>query len=169
MGYENLDGYYEYLGYYTYLINPDSLNNYTSAVPFGHVTQRRSSEQRGAITETAFSVSGNYSNKLFLGATLGFNSLRYTEESTYEELDEQNLVDSLKQFQFDQSLTTRGVGVNLKFGMIYWINEYVRFGAAVHTPTWYNMNDSYQNTMQSRFDGGYTARKQSPPERSIIT
>lgn len=162
VGYENLDGYYEYLGYYTYLINPDSLNNYTSAVPFGHVTQRRSSEQRGAITETAFSVSGNYSNKLFLGATLGFNSLRYTEESTYEELDEQNLVDSLKQFQFDQSLTTRGVGVNLKFGMIYWINEYVRFGAAVHTPTWYNMNDSYQNTMQSRFDGGYTARKQSP-------
>ena len=38
VGYENLDGYYEYLGYYTYLINPDSLNNYTSAVPFGRNT-----------------------------------------------------------------------------------------------------------------------------------
>ncbi len=25
VGYENLDGYYEYLGYYTYLINPDAL------------------------------------------------------------------------------------------------------------------------------------------------
>lgn len=162
IGFENLDSFYEYLGYYTYLINPDSANNYVAAAPFGNIQQRRSSEKRGAITETAFAISGNYDNKLYLGATLGFNSLRFNEETTYEELDQRSLIDSLNQYRFDQVISTRGAGVNLKFGMIYWINEYVRFGAAVHTPTWFSMNDSYQNTMQSRFDGGFTSRQQSP-------
>ena len=160
--YENLDPFYEYMAYYTYLINPDSTNQYTPAfTPFGQ-TQRRSVESRGAVGEMVFTFGGNYSNKLYLGATLGIETLRYTEESTYEELDAENGIDTLKSYRFTQNLTTDGNGINLKLGLIYRPNDIFRLGLAFHTPTWYTMKDLYKNNMRSEFDGGSVYTKESP-------
>ena len=161
-GYENLDPFYEYLAYYTYLINPDSVNNYSSAVPNGNIVQRRSSETRGSMGETNISFGGNYSNRLFLGGSIGFANIRYLEETTFEEIDKENVIDTLNQFQFDQNLTTRGFGFNFKFGMIYRAADWVRLGATIHTPTWYSMHDDYNSTMKAKFDGGYSDTKDSP-------
>ncbi|MCC7231998.1 MAG: hypothetical protein IT242_03570 [Bacteroidia bacterium] len=160
--YSELDSYYEYLAYYTYLINPDSSNFYSAAAPAGNIVQRRSSETRGSMGEVDITFGGNYSNKLYIGGSMGFGTIRYIEESTYEELDQENTIDSLDRFEFDQYLNTHGYGFNFKFGMIYRPNDLVRLGMAVHTPTWYSMHDEYSNTMRSRFDGGYTGYSESP-------
>jgi long-subunit fatty acid transport protein len=109
-----------------------------------------------------FSFGGNYSNKLYLGATLGIETLRYREESTYEEIDAENGLDTLKSYRFRQNLSTDGNGINLKLGMIYRPNDYFRLGLAFHTPTWYTMKDMYKNEMRSVFDGGSTYSKESP-------
>lgn len=156
-----LDPFYENLAWNTYLINDDSTNQYTSAVPDGNILQRRNVESRGAIGEMDFTFGGNYSNRLYIGGTLGFSTLRYVEESNYEELDKDNLIDSLNQFEFNQNLTTRGVGFNFKFGAIYRVNDWVRIGGAIHTPTWYSLNDNFSSEFQSRFDSGSTYREES--------
>lgn len=163
--YTSLNSFYEYLAYYTYLINPDNdtaTTQYTPAITEYGETQRMSRESRGAKGETVFSFGGNYNNKLYIGATLGLTSLRYSEESTYEELTNSNVLDSLKSYQFQQNLTTDGSGVNIKFGMIYRPIDMFRFGLAIHSPTWYTMHDDYKNYMTSKFVNGQTYTTESP-------
>lgn len=162
LSYENLDPFFEYLAYYNYLINPDSANHYSPAVPDGNILQRRNFESRGSVGEVDITLGGNYSNKLYLGGSIGFSSLRYVEESTYEEVDQQKIIDTLSQFSFDQYLKTKGSGVNFKFGLIYKPIDWVRIGVAVHSPTWYTMRDEYNSVMKARFDGGYSDSKESP-------
>jgi hypothetical protein len=156
-----LDPFYENLAWNTYLINDDATNNYSAAVPNGKILQRRNSESRGAIGELDFTWGGNYSNKLYVGGSLGFNTLRYIEETSYEEVDKDNLIDSLQQFEFTQNLTTRGLGFNFKFGAIYRLTDWVRIGGAVHTPTWYSLNDHFNSEFKSRFDSGSTYQDES--------
>ncbi len=156
-----LDPFYEYLAWNTYLINDDTTNHYTSAAPNGNVLQRRNAESRGAIGEVDFTLGGNYSNRLYIGGTLGFSSLRYIEETTFEETDKDQLIDSLSQFEFRQNLTTRGVGFNFKFGLIYRVNDWVRIGGSVHTPTWYSLNDNFSSEIKSRFDSGATKQSEN--------
>ncbi len=161
----NLDPFYEDLAYQTYLINnPDTLNPnyYTSVIPAGGELQRRSSTTRGAISEIVISFGANYGNKLYLGGTLGFNSLRYIEETSYEEIDKGDSIFDFKNFRLNQSLTTHGYGINLKLGMIYRAADWVRVGAAFHTPTFYAMTDEYSSSMSSKFDNGDSYSHDSP-------
>lgn len=162
LNYDQLDSYYEYLAYYTYLINPDSSNDYTSVIPFAGEIQRRSSETRGSIGETVFSFAGNYSNKLFIGGSLNFRNLRYVEETIYEEADPDTAIPYFRSFQFEQNVTTKGNGFNLKFGLIYKANDIVRLGFSVHTPTWYSLRDEYNNTMSANLDTGRVQTAESP-------
>ncbi|MFM8433329.1 MAG: OmpP1/FadL family transporter [Bacteroidota bacterium] len=166
--YENLDSYTNYLAYYSYLINPDSLNNYFSVAPGGNVLQRRSSETRGGINELSMTFAGNYMNRLYIGGAIAFTSIRYSEDTYFEEINSQNLLDSLTQFgalrqyTFGQYLDTEGSGVNLKLGLILRASDYVRVGAAIHTPTWYNMTDAYSNEIQAQYKSGARRGKNSP-------
>ncbi|HNQ61607.1 MAG TPA: hypothetical protein PKJ62_04385 [Bacteroidia bacterium] len=158
---DDLDPFYEQLAWNTFLINNDSVQNYTAEAPNGQILQRRSQESRGAIGEMDFTFGGNFSNKFYLGGSLGFSTLRYVEESNYEEIDKNNLIDSLAAFEFNQNLNTRGVGFNFKFGAIYKINEWVRIGGAIHTPTWYSLHDDFSSEIKSRFDSGRTYQDES--------
>ena len=163
--FSSLNSFYEYLAYYTYLINPDNdtaTTQYSPAITEYGQTQRYSKESRGSKGETVFSFGGNYNNKLYIGATLGINSINYTEESTYEEITNSNVIDSLKSYKFQQNLTTDGTGVNFKFGIIYRPADFFRFGIAIHTPTWYTMHDDYKNFMTSKFLNGKPYEKESP-------
>lgn len=161
--YVDLDPYSDYLAYYNYLINPDSSNNYSSAAPGGNVLQMRTARIRGSIGETDLTVSGNYANKLYLGATLGFSRLHYSEEAFYEESDSKNLVpDSLRQYDYNTSFNTIGSGINIKFGMIFRPSDFIRVGASIQTPTWYTMSDDYSSSIYSKFDSGKSLYKDSP-------
>lgn len=151
---DNLDPFFELQAYNTYLINPDVANHYQSAIPAGKEIQRRSFESRGAIGETVFTFGANYSNKFFLGGTLGLKSLRYIESITYEELDPDTQIAYFNHFKLQQDLTTRGTGVDLKFGIIFKPNDMFRMGVAIHTPTWFELHDEYNNKINSILDTG---------------
>ena len=159
---ENLNPFDENLAYQTYLINPDSTNHYSSVIPNGGSLQRRTSATKGAMSEIDFSFGANYSNKLYFGGTIGFNAVRYIEETTYEEVDPDTSIYDFKSFSFNQYLATHGYGINLKLGMIYRAQDWVRIGFAFHTPTFYSMEDDYHNTMNSRFDNGDSYSFDSP-------
>jgi hypothetical protein len=159
--YDQLDPYYEYLAYATYLINPDSMNQYKSVVAAGNVIQHRNDEAYGANGETVFSFGGNYSNKLYLGATMGLQFLRYEYTSFYEEKDN-NPLDTLNYWNMVENLETHGSGINFKFGMIYKPIDALRIGAAIHSPTWFVLHDDFSNNMTSKFDAGFNEHSDSP-------
>jgi len=88
--------------------------------------------------------------------------VRYIEESIFEEADVHNEISYLNNYQFRQYLATHGYGINLKLGMIYRVADWVRLGAAFHTPTFYSMTDEYSSTLQAKFDNGYAYTAISP-------
>jgi long-subunit fatty acid transport protein len=147
-----------YLAYQTYLINPerfqDSLfdpNHYESFVSGGNITQKRTSTTKGSLGEMAFSFGANYDNTLYLGATLGFTTLDYSEESVYEEMDEKDNNKYFKSLRYKQNISTSGSGFNLKLGAIYRPIDWFRVGVAYHTPCFYELSDVYTSTMSSSF------------------
>ena len=141
------------LAWQTYLINPDSsgVYQYNHVVPNYGTKQRKLVETTGSMGETVISFGGNYKSKLYLGATLGIVRTRYSEESTFEEIDEQDTIANFKSFKYGQNLSTSGSGVNLKLGAIVRPNDWLRVGVAIHTPTTISMKDQYSSSMESWF------------------
>jgi hypothetical protein len=152
----NLDPFYEYLAYNDSLITPDNNLQYYGLIANGKEIQRRSAESEGSTGETVVSFGANYSNKFYIGATLGFKSLHYYESSTYEELDPDTQLPYLNRYQFQQDFTTRGSGFDFKFGIIYKATDNLRLGLAIKTPSWYYLHDQYKNSMVSYLDSGIT-------------
>lgn len=80
----------------------------------------------------------------------------------YEERDEKDTIFDFKSFSYTSNLETKGSGVNVKFGVIVKPVDWLRLGAAVHTPTSISMHDNYSNSMKSTFDNGDTYEDKSP-------
>lgn len=110
----------------------------------GGLLQEQQVINRGGISELALAFAGSKRDKFFWGFTLGVPFLRYDKESTFTEADA--TTNSSNRFDFasiTENLTTNGVGVNIKLGMIYKPVEYVRLGLAFHSPTFYSLTDTY--------------------------
>ncbi|MFK8101799.1 MAG: OmpP1/FadL family transporter [Saprospiraceae bacterium] len=118
---------------------------------------------KGSINELVFSLAGNYDNKIMIGATIGVPFFSYSVEKEYTEEDVENGNAIFNSLRFTESIRTNGVGVNLKLGLIYRINQMFRLGAAIHTPTAVSLTDKYNNTLTYDYtfganDGPRTAR-----------
>jgi long-subunit fatty acid transport protein len=160
-----------YLAYYPFLIDtlPGSTDQYFSAIPHGGELQRRTRETTGSIGEVALSFGANYNDKIYFGLSLGFPYLKYNENVIYEETDpDDNITQTtagldttpygqyynFKSFTMTQNVNTTANGFNVKAGIIVRANDWLRFGAAIHSPTFYNMHDDYSNSIAANFEGG---------------
>lgn len=163
-GPNNLDQFGAYLAYYNYLINPLSATDtthYTSAMPAG-AYQTRTVYTKGSSSEVPISVGGNYNDRLYIGAALGITFLNYEEQVIHEEKDQKNTAPDVVSFKQTQNLSTSGTGYNFKFGMIYRFADWIRVGAAFHTPTSYSLHDTYSSSISSLHDNGDRLSKDSP-------
>jgi len=136
------------LGYQTFLL--DTVNNgYVSNVypnPSQPIGQEFVTKERGGITELGITFGGSYQDKLMLGGSLNVPILRYRRDKTITEYDlSGNNNNNFDNFQYRDELRTNGAGINLKVGAIYKPVDAVRFGVAIHSPTWYSLTD-IQNT-----------------------
>jgi long-subunit fatty acid transport protein len=114
------------------------------------LTQSQYKVESGGVSEMVVSMSGNYSDKLYLGATLGVPFLGYRSTSLYTETPTEVLdTIGLKEFSFWENKNIDGTGVNLKLGAIYRPIDNLRIGLAFHTPTYYEINESYSTTVES--------------------
>ena len=150
------------LAWEAYLV--DTANGkYISALPNYGQNQRGTVTSSGANGETVFSFGGNYANKLYLGATLGLDDVRYILVSTYTETpDPTDTTAGITSFTIKENVRTEGSGYNLKLGFIYRIHDYVRIGAAFHSPTVYTLRDSWNTTMESVTPDGESYSITSP-------
>lgn len=143
------------LAFDTYVIDtvPGQTDEYYCDLPNGKVLQTKTITTNGSINEFVLSFGANYKDRLYWGATIGFPQLRYFEESSYIESDVNNLSEWLNYYTYDYNLKTTGSGVNLKLGVIYRPVDWIRLGAAIHTPTfYYYMRDEWHYNMASYFD-----------------
>lgn len=154
------------LAWWTFLLDiyGDTNNyGYYTPVPYGGVLQEKTIETKGSMNEWVFSVSTNYNDRFYIGMTFALPYIRYTQTSTYRETDVADTIFDFKQFNRTEYLETRGNGFTFKLGMIYRVTDWLRLGAAFHSPTWYHrMQDYYWATMESFFDNGDNYYEASP-------
>jgi hypothetical protein len=126
-------------------------------------TIKRLISNEGYIAEHSFSIGGNYSNKLFFGATFGVTKLNYTSHYEHMESTDVALPSLFKEFTYTDHFEDKGTGYSLKFGAIYKPIEALRLGLAFHSPTWYKIDEYYYNDLTSRFtDGGHYESSNDP-------
>lgn len=175
---DDIYGDYAYdlnLAWWTYLLDfadPITVNQYRSPIlPGSSKFQEKYINTWGSMNEYVFNISSNYNDRLYLGMTFGIPMIRYYESSVYTE---RNITDSdLKYFNIAQDLETHGTGFNFKLGFIYRANDWLRFGGAFHSPSWFsNMEDYWQVTMSSEFytpdPDGYTRYVENSPLGNYI-
>ncbi len=108
--------------------------------------------QSGGVNEFVMSFGGNYEEKLMVGATLGIPFVNFSEDKIYTEQDEEDLNPVFTELNFRENLRTTGTGINLKLGAIYRPFQALRIGAAVHSPTRYNLDDEYNTSIDYAFE-----------------
>ncbi len=157
------------LAYQTYLLNPDTINanQFIPVIPNGGAYQSEQVTTSGGMGEFSLAFGGNYNEKIYFGVSLAFPTIHYEEESSFRESDEDNQISiedtlNFKSLHYSQNLSTTGNGFNAKFGILVKPVEWLRVGAAIHTPTYYFMHDLYNTSIQSVFEGGLAYSADSP-------
>jgi len=106
----------------------------------------------GGENEFVFSAGGSYNEQLYIGASIGFPSINYYENTIYSEHSFEDTINGLNGFDYQEELTTYGNGMNLKVGAIFRVNESFKIGASVHSPTYYNIEETYSTLITTHFN-----------------
>jgi hypothetical protein len=180
----NLDNSYSGMAYDNYLIDLyDTINNkYTSIINTKYdLLQSKTIETRGKINEWNINYAYGYKDKLYLGVSLGIPMITYNHNSVYSETDDKDSmristntsptysypsqgVGGFKSMSYQESYKTTGTGYNLKLGVIYRAADFIRLGASFHSPTIYNLTDTYVYNMSASYDEGGSFTTQYPPD-----
>ena len=125
---------------------------------------------RGSMGEFDLALGANLDNKLYIGFTIGVQtlyqkrSLYYGEAYTYGpdrgngydsqthavDADGRELNEVMQGMGLEQRMTLDGAGVNFKLGVIYRPVAGLRIGLALHTPTFYSLDRTYDLSIATR-------------------
>jgi long-subunit fatty acid transport protein len=138
------------LAWENYLIslkNPDAngVGDQYQSILFAdeRVDQYENISREGYINEYLASFGANFNHRVYIGATLGMHDLYYNETRTYSENA------PFGYFDYLNYASSSGYGYNLKLGLIIRPTDALRLGAAIHTPTFYTIKESYYSNMSS--------------------
>lgn len=152
---DELSSFEEGLAYDAYLIDLKSGSSdqyYTDADSNDLVYKQQDYSSDGSLNEFVISFGGNYMHRLYLGATIGLPFVRYSEQRTYRESDPDGSIPTFNSMSYTERFSTTGLGLNLKIGAIFRVNQMLRFGLAVHTPTAMTLTDNYSTGITSSVD-----------------
>ncbi|MDR0790351.1 MAG: hypothetical protein LBO06_06115 [Bacteroidales bacterium] len=131
----------------------DSIYNlYDSDFLTGVFNQYKKIETSGYLSEMTFSFSTNINDVVYLGATIGvplFDHKRseyFTEECTSDP--------AVGYYNGTTISELSGAGANFKLGAIVKPVEWLRLGAAIHTPTYYSVSDYYYSSVEYNYKSG---------------
>lgn len=154
--------------YQTYLVNhTDASGKKFEGLGYNDVygSNEFEVEQWGHTDEYNLAFGGNVYNKFYWGVSIGFTELLYESYRYYGEVLENTvvydrsdiasakLVNGNATFGIVNSSRTVGIGLNGKLGVIFKPVNELRFGLAVHTPTFYNMKDVYSGNISAEYYG----------------
>ena len=149
----------------TYNSDSSQVTGYRSqADPAYGLNQENTIITKGGITDVAIGVGAGLTDKLYFGGSLTFPFLNYTRDAFYTETDNSgDTHNDFNYFEANESLQTKGIGANLKLGVIYKPVEFVRIGLALHSPTFYQLTDNYYTEVVTDLEGygGAGVKRQS--------
>lgn len=117
--------------------------------------QQNSIATQGGIDEIALGIAQNRSDKLFIGGSFSVPILHFKRKSEFIEADAtSNANNQFNYGMINETLTTSGIGINAKLGMIYKPAEYWRVGLAFHSPTIYTLTDNYETSITTDTENG---------------
>jgi long-subunit fatty acid transport protein len=175
----NMNSSYEYMGYYTYVLDYDS----AAGKFFSFVDQKRdisltrNLSTSGKMNEINISLAQSVDDKFYFGVSIGIPRIRFESITAHSEVDAQDSMhiaitgpntftstyieplpyaydDKLgfNSLTYKEHFRTDGYGVNLKLGGVFRISPEARIGAYFHTPTVLYLTDTYSYTMKATFD-----------------
>ena len=123
---------------------------------FHNINQKGVMQQSGGMNEYNFSLAGNYSDVVYLGATISYTSVNFKETRTHAETNDPANVSpySMDNFTYSENLHTRGGGFSGRLGIIVKPHDYLRFGASLQTPQIINLTDTYDFSINSTIRNG---------------
>lgn len=151
--------------WYVYLLDtvPGYHDQYYTPVPYGGVLQTQKILTSGSNNEFLVSGGANFDDILYVGATLGLPTIRYTRSSVFSEVDIADTIPDFDAWSYSEDLTTRGWGINLKIGAIFRPIDWIRIGVAFHTPTLYfSMKDKWSTTTYASLGPSFEESASSP-------
>ncbi len=163
---QNLDPFYERLAFDTYVIDTvqgqgGQTYGVNTSIAGENIAISRQVNTRGSIGDITLGGAANFSNKFYVGATVNISILNYKNTTTYSEENTFGAVPGFNYFRYQEFQDISGTGFNLKLGAIYRPTDWLRIGAAFHTPTWYSMSEVYNSSIASSFNFG-SYRAESP-------
>jgi hypothetical protein len=144
-------GSLERMAYDNYLIGYDSRDRFYFPETDVNNVQTKNDLRFGRQSEVNFSFGANYSNKFYVGASIGIANINYNTSDIYEETGFNVTENNDYQLSYRQSQLTRGSGINGKIGALYRPVPNVRIGATVESPTWYTIDDSYSEGLDTKY------------------
>lgn len=142
--------------YESYTVDIDTINDvYTSVFQNGKFNQIRSFTESGSVNEFSMSFSTNINNFIYLGATIGIPIANYHSSGSFmeERLDITQTPPDI--YIYNEIKDIYATGVNLKVGTIIRPVNWFRIGLAIHTPTYYSIEDNlYSDVSYKKSSGG---------------
>ena len=161
------------LGYDSYLITPEydprsgktywygqwaDWNNGTSTSGSGSFLMN----EKGSLDEYNIALGGNIANVLYWGMNFDITHVNYQLNSVWAESlvnaavpNANNVLTSASSdWNLNNFYQVSGTGFNYQLGVIVKPVQELRLGFAFHTPTWYNLTESFGANINYSYDGG---------------
>lgn len=141
---EDLNSLSTGLAYNTFLINPDGNGGYYSILDYkmggkdvtDPVSQDERVREKGFQGDYSITLGANILDKLYVGLGLTAVQTSYQHTSLYREAAEVDALSGLDYYDYHTWEQSEAIGAKISLGFIYRPTNFIRLGAAIHTPTW---------------------------------
>lgn len=155
----NLNANYEQLAWDTYLVDTLGSTFVSSNIEDGVISNAKYGQYQDILLDRAgvkreylFNFGVDFSEWVFVGADLVFENIAFSTSKKITEKDKNDNLEYLNSFTYNENLDVTGNGVGGKFGVIARPIEYIRLGAAIHTPLKYNISEDYETQIVANYD-----------------
>lgn len=149
------------LAYEAFLTDEDADGVYVPGTDFGQALDGALNQEESVLTtgsQTQFDIGygANYRDRLYIGGAIGLISTRFSSTSTLSAVDPSpastNSGTAFGSLSYREALETRGTGINARIGAIYRLNDAVRLGASVQTPTFAGLTRTNNSSLNVVYD-----------------
>ncbi len=142
------------LAWNTYGIDtvPGTVDQYWANYTGGDNKIKKNVDETGKTWEGNYSIAANYDNQLYVGANIGIQGVSYGYELKHEE-EYQSEQDTLKLFEYNQSLSATGSALSFRMGAIYqpeWA-PWWKMGASWTAPRRIRFSDEFSSELRTDF------------------
>ncbi|MEZ4909614.1 MAG: hypothetical protein R2774_02005 [Saprospiraceae bacterium] len=146
---DELDDFISYPAYNTGAIfdfDDDMEYNTDFEDPSSPVRKSQDVSQKGGAYDLSLTWAGEVNHKLNFGLGVSMPIGSFEEVKVYQETDPNNSNPVFESLEYSEFLNTSSIGFNAKAGFLY-KEGFIRFGGAIHSPTFYYLKDDYYTTL----------------------